>query len=257
MTDETNNKLVKVSHLLIVKDYIDDKDAKGLKVISVDNSTGNINFYKTEDGTGDPAYTITVADLMKDKYLDTTKTTVVNDFIWSDTTYPGSTNPSLNHKPVVVFAVANGDETIYSFASLEALIDVYTGVDGETANVTVSIDNKITVAVKISAEAGNTLTKKSDGLYVGAVGVSGKADVITEASRKADQILVDDGNGDLKASGKTIAEVKTEVTTAIVGTDTDTKDSATITGAKKYADSLVVGFEFATDEEIKAIFPTT
>lgn len=210
MAVETNDKFVKISQLKIVKDYIDEQDAKDLKTIAVDNATGKINFYKTEDGTGDPAYTITVADLIKDKYLDTTKTTVVNEFTWSETTYPGSTNPNLDGEPVVVFAVANGDETIYSFASLKALIDVYTGVDGETANVTVNPStNEITVAVKISAVANNAITKQTDGLHID---ITGKADKVAEASRKAEQLLVDDGNGNLKASGKTIAEMFAEYT---------------------------------------------
>lgn len=210
MAVATNDKLVKVSQLIIVKDYIDEQDAKGLKVIKTDATTGKINFYKTEDGSGEPAYTITVADLIKDKYLDTTKTTVVDNFTWSETAYPGSTNPGLDGQPVVIFAVANGDETIYSFASLKALIDVYTGVDGGTAKVTVdATTKKITVDVKVSTVEDNAITKQADGLHVD---ISGKADKVAEASRKADQILVDDGNGNLKASGKTIEEIFAERT---------------------------------------------
>ncbi len=221
MAVETNDKFVKVPQLVIVKDYIDEQDAKGFKTISVDNSTGKINFFKTEDGSGSPAYTITVADLIKDKYLDGTKTTVVNKFAWSDATYPGSANPNLDDKPVVVFAVANGDETIYSFASLEALIDVYTGVDGETAKVTVSDDNKITVDVKISEKENNAITQ-DNGLFVD---ISNKADKVADESRKADQILVDDGNGNPKGSSKTIAEMFAEYT----ATDEEFKEALGIT----------------------------
>lgn len=166
-----NEKHVTVGQVLSVKTYLAEQDTKALKSIAIDAASGDINFYKTEDGSGDPAYTVTVADFIKDKYLDTTKTTVVNEFAWSETTYPKSTNPNLDGKPVVVFAVANGDETIYSFASLAALIDVYEGVDGTTANVTVSATNKITVDVKVSAEADNVIETKADGLYVN---VSGK-----------------------------------------------------------------------------------
>lgn len=52
-----------------------------------------------------------------------------------------------------------------------SLVDVYTGAtsaDGSTT-VSVSSDNKITASVNVSADAGNKLVKKADGLYVDAV----------------------------------------------------------------------------------------
>ena len=51
------------------------------------------------------------------------------------------------------------------------LVDIYTGetsADGSTT-VSVSADNKITASVNVSADAGNKLVKKADGLYVDAV----------------------------------------------------------------------------------------
>ncbi len=111
-----------------------------------------------------------------DKYLDLTKTSIVENFAWSDTTYPGSTDPSLEGKSVLVLALKDKDETHYSFASLSPIIN-------------------------------------------------DKADKVVEASRKADQLLVDDGNGNLKASGKTIAEVFAEYT----ATDDEFKTALGIT----------------------------
>lgn len=251
LTTEQTNKLVKLGQLAkyqeLNKTYIDAADAKSFKAMTIDETNGQINFFKTEDGSGTPAYTVDITEIIKDKYLDLTKTAVVNEFAWSETNYPNSTNPNLDGKPVVVFVVTNGEESQYSFASLADLIDVYTGVDGETAKVSVSADNKITVEVKISAEVGNVITKKTDGLYVD---VSNKANIVGTDNVKADQILIDDGSGDIKASGKTIDEVKNE----IIGTDADTKDNNTVKGAKAYADSLISSIEYATDDEIAAIF---
>lgn len=47
-----------------------------------------------------------------------------------------------------------------------SLIDVYTGLATSTAEVTVSTDNKISVKVKVSAKADNSITLEEDGLYV-------------------------------------------------------------------------------------------
>ena len=66
----------------------------------------------------------------KNSFLDLTKTEFVENFTWSNTTYPGSTNPNLNGKPVLVLALKDEDENVaYSFINLEDLIDVYTGTD--------------------------------------------------------------------------------------------------------------------------------
>ena len=68
------------------------------------------------------------------------------------------------------------------------------------------------------AEEGNIIAAKEDGLFasVEAVDISGKADKLAnpedgEAVIKAGQILVDDGAGNLSASGKTIAELTNDI----------------------------------------------
>ena len=79
-----------------------------------------------------------IANLPEEQFLDLTKTEFVENFTWSNTTYPGSTNPNLNGKPVLVLALKDEDENVaYSFINLEDLIDVYTG----TAPITVSGSN--------------------------------------------------------------------------------------------------------------------
>lgn len=69
-----------------------------------------------------------IANLPEEQFLDLTKTEFVENFTWSNTTYPGSTNPNLDGKPVLVLALKDEDGNVaYSFINLEDLIDVYTG----------------------------------------------------------------------------------------------------------------------------------
>lgn len=83
-----------------------------------------------------------IAALPKEQFLDLTKTTFVQNFKWSSTTYPNSTNPGLEGKPVLVLALKNAqntsdttDDTIaYSFLNMYELVDTYTG----TSPITVS-----------------------------------------------------------------------------------------------------------------------
>lgn len=145
----------------------------------VDGNT--INLYTTADATGDVGFSF---DFPAELYLDQTKSTFVPSFTWSEESYPGSADPSLDGNPVFVFAVASSEGTIeYSFANMSSLVDVYT-VDSDTQHsTTISIDgNTIDVAVKISPASGNQLQLKEDGLYVAAVesvDASGKADKAT------------------------------------------------------------------------------
>lgn len=70
-----------------------------------------------------------------------------------------------------------------------SLIDIYTGVATPSAEVTVSDDNKISVTVKVSAKANNTLTIEEDGLYVSVPDAYSKAEV--DAKVKAVQDALD------------------------------------------------------------------
>lgn len=72
-----------------------------------------------------------LGNLPKEQFLDLAKTTFVQSFTWSSTTYPGSTNPNLNGKPVLVLALKNSsDNTVsYSFLNMYNLVDTYTAGD--------------------------------------------------------------------------------------------------------------------------------
>ena len=98
-----------------------------------------------------------------------------------------------------------------------ALVDIYTGASTSTADVTVSKDNKISVTVKASAEDGNLVQVKEDGLYVAPVDQSAKMD--KDADAVAGNLAKFDANGNaidggVKAGGATLAETPNSTTLA-------------------------------------------
>lgn len=184
---QTTNKVVGLKQLEtydgLIKQVIATESGKAFKDATVEGT--KIKFYKTLDHTDTPKEIDLPADALKDWFFDVTQAGVVNEFEWSDTLYPGSTNPNLDGKPVVVFALSKGTTTQYSFASLEALVDVYTGEDSTSATTTVnSTTNKIKTEVKISTKEGNSLSIDPDngGLYVSA---QAPIDFATEADINA------------------------------------------------------------------------
>lgn len=141
-----------------------------------------------------------------EQFLDSTSTNFVNSFTWSAETYPNTTNPSLDGKPVLVLALntktknatteAWEDSISYKFVSLNDLIDIYTGDTSDSTTVTIT-DNKVKVDVNISEDEDNCIEIRDDGLFVD---TSDKANVLVEDILE-DQVFIDDGNGDLKGSG--------------------------------------------------------
>lgn len=174
----------------------------------VDGNT--VHFYASADKTGDAAFTM---DFPVEMFLDQTKTAFVPKFAWSEETYPGSTNPNLNNKPVMVLAVKGDNDTVtYSFLNMAALVDTYKAkTEGKDASTTVTVEGyEIEVKVNISAEEGNQLQLKPDGLYVpkpAAVDLSGKADKATGATDG--NLAALDANGNLSDSGVAGADVLT------------------------------------------------
>ncbi len=133
---------------------------------SLDVTGNTVSFYTTADKSGTAAATL---DFPAEYVLDQAKTRLVSEFAWAAATYPGSTDPNLEGKPVLVLAVKDdGAAVTYSFLSMEKLMNVYT-VKGESkdASTTVVIDGyTIDVRVNISAAEGNQLQMKADGLFV-------------------------------------------------------------------------------------------
>lgn len=143
-------------------DKIATAGGEALKGVKSDGNT--IQFYTDQAMEGSATFTI---DLPEEYFLDQTKTVFVEAFTWSAETYPGSTNPELDGKPVLVLAVKSqdGSEVTYSFIDLEKMIDVYTGGQTQTATIAVS-GNEITATVRVSATAGNQIVANEDGLFV-------------------------------------------------------------------------------------------
>lgn len=157
--------------------------AAAFKSGKVDGNT--VSFFTSADQTGEAAFSM---DFPVEMFLDQAKTTFVAKFAWDETTYPGSTDPALNNKPVMVLAVKGSDDTCtYSFLNMAALVDTYSAADG-----TVTVDG-YTIKVNVSAEAGNRLVAKPDGLYVEREKVEGAV---------AGNLAGLDANGNLTDSGK-------------------------------------------------------
>ena len=199
-----------------IKTYIDSEKTKAIKAVAVKDNA--IKFYSNPAPADGTVADFTV-DIPTEYFLDQAKTVFIQKFAWSDTEYKGATNPNLEGKPVLVLAVKGDNNTVtYSFLNMETLVDTYAGEDTKSVTLKVSSDNKITADVKVSAESDNTLSVKDDGLYVAQLDISKKADKLvdpedasTDPVIKEGQILVDDGAGNLAASGKTIAELSSEI----------------------------------------------
>ena len=167
---------------------------KGNAIQYATYSNNTLSLFRNSTGTGTAAFSF---NLPEEMFLDQAHTEFVGDFEWSSTLYPGSTDPDLDGKPVMVLAV-KGDATnpTYSFIDMEALVDTYTGADDSI------VVSSYTIGVQIDPTAGNALTLVSGkGLRVD---ISGKADKVSGATSGNFAGL--DGNGNLTDSGKKAAD---------------------------------------------------
>lgn len=189
-----------------IKTWVDSEESLALKTALYNNNT--LTFYKKPNATVDDTADFTI-NLPEEQFLDQTKTTFVNEFVWSEELYPNSTNPNLDTEPVLVLAVKGDTDVVYSFISMNKLVKIYKA-STVASTVTLAIDdatNTISGEVNISADEGNLLEVGTDGgLYAKATDITGKADKLTDTDVKENQILLDDGNGNIKASGKDISE---------------------------------------------------
>lgn len=189
-----------------IKTWVDSEESLALKTALYNNNT--LAFYKKPNATVDDTADFTI-NLPEEQFLDQTKTTFVNEFAWSEELYPNSTNPNLDTEPVLVLAVKGDTDVAYSFISMNKLVKIYKA-STVASTVTLTIDdatNTISGEVNISADEGNLLEVGTDGgLYAKATDITGKADKLTDTDVKENQILLDDGTGNIKASGKDISE---------------------------------------------------
>lgn len=130
---------------------------------------------------------------------------------------------------------------------LNTLVDIYTGGTTNSATVTVSEDNVITVAVKVSAAEGNILVVNEDGLFVPAAApgeetLTGTAGVIPSSAAVKTYV-------DALANGA-VAD-NTAAIAAINNTDT-----GVLAQAKAYTDTLANGAVKDNTDAIAAINDT-
>lgn len=129
------------------------------------------------------------------------------------------------------------------------LVDTYTVADTSTVDMTLT-GNEIKADVKISADAGNQISAKANGLFVAATDVSGKMDKVT--AEDANEVIIAGADGNASASGKKIGaatlnaspnadtlatEAAVEAIRAALQTNIDGKMSNVATG---HADEILV-----------------
>lgn len=122
------------------------------------------------------------------------------------------------------------------------LVDTYTVESTDTVTLTM-IANKITAAVNISAEEGNSLVAKADGLYVPTVDVSGKMDKVADAV--SGNILITDENGQAIDSGKSFDDIAAN-TQIFIG---DSIENATAGSTPAKGDFCIVKKQIGTSNK--------
>ena len=141
-----------------------------------------------------------------------------------------------------------------------SLIDIYTGVATPSAEVSVSADNKISVSVRVSAKANNTLTLEEDGLYVSVPDAYTKTEVDTKAKIIQDALNTHakDTTVHITAAEREAWNVKVSQTelknshddaVSVAAADATKKADAALAGAKTYTD----GLNTAMDGRVKVV----
>lgn len=203
------NKLVKLASLKALAEKVNTEltpvKAAAIAAFKSGKVEGNkVKLFTSTDKTGVAAFEF---DFPVEMVLDQAKTAFVPQFTWSLETYPGSEDPGLNGKPVMVLAVKGSDGSVaYSFMGMAALVDTYKAkVSDKDASTTVTIAGyEVDVKVNISKELNNVLEVRADGLYVPKTDISGKADKVQPAVDGNFAGL--DASGNLIDSGKKAAD---------------------------------------------------
>ena len=196
------NKLVKLASLKALAERVNTELSTAFKSGKVEGN--KVKLFTSPDKTGVAAFEF---DFPVEMVLDQAKTAFVPQFTWSLETYPGSEDPGLNGKPVMVLAVKGSDGSVtYSFMGMASLVDTYKAkVSGKDASTTVTIAGyEVDVKVNISKELNNVLEVRADGLYVPKTDISGKADKVQPAVDGNFAGL--DASGNLIDSGKKAAD---------------------------------------------------
>lgn len=160
-------------------------------------------------------------------------------------------------KKTIDLILTSGDPVSIPVGSL---IDIYTGIATSTANVSVSADNKISVTVRVSAKANNSITIEDDGLYVAVPDAYTKAETDAKVKAATDALATHANNADIhvtteqkavwdaKVSTDQLASAKSEAISTAAA-DATKKADAALDSAKTYAD----GLNTAMDSRMKTV----
>ena len=251
-----------------VADYVNDKIAgvvggKGVFVTDVSYKSGVLSVAK-----GDAPITTTLTGVVHDATYDAETRTIslpvfggdaltINlgkDLVVTSGKYDAKTKE-------IQLTITSGDVIKIPVGSL---IDIYTGLATSTAEVTVSDDNKISVNVKVSAKANNSITIEEDGLYVAVPDAYTKAETDQKVKTVQDALTGHIGdtvahvtaeerktwNG--KVSTDQLAAAKSEAIAAAAADATSKADKA-LKDAKTYADGLNTAMDGRVKETEKAL----
>lgn len=141
-----------------------------------------------------------------------------------------------------------------------SLIDVYVGVATSTAEVSVSADNKISVKVRVSAKANNSITIEEDGLYVAVPDAYTKAEVDAKIKAVNDALTSHSGDTTVHITAAerkawndkpTQADLKSshDDAVSVAAADATKKADAALSSAKTYAN----GLNTAMDTRVKNV----
>ena len=130
----TTDNLVKVGQLQTALTRVNTELGATFRSASASGNT--VYFFNSKDSSGTAAFSF---DFPEEIYLSQTGTEIVSNFAWSAVTYPGSTNPNLEGKTVLVLAVrgtdANNPTVNYSFVDMANIVDI-SGKADKVANAT-------------------------------------------------------------------------------------------------------------------------
>lgn len=247
-----------------VKDYVSAKIAgavggDGIFVTEVSYASGNLTVKKGNDSenvalTGvvnNPTYDAETRKITLPVFGgDALEINLGKDLVVTSGSY-NSDNESIE------LVLTSGDKVTIPVGSL---IDIYTGAATSSASVSVSDDNKISVAVKVSATANNQITIEEDGLYVPLPDAYTKAQTDEKIKAVNDALSEHTGNADIHVTAEKKAEWDAKATTAQVATakqeaidaaatDATSKANQALADAKTYAD----GLNTAMDTRMQAV----
>ena len=237
-----NNKIAEVTGLLA--DYVSD--------VTYTSSTGNLSVTK-----GGEATTTMLSGVTHNPTYDQDTRTITLPIFGGDSlvislgkdlvVQSGHLSDDENS---IVLVLTSGDEITIPVGSL---IDVYTGLATQTASVTVSPTNEISVNVKVSATANNAIVVEEDGLYVPIPDSYTKAQVDEKIGVLNSSLTTHTGDTnvhvtaekqtewDAKATTEQVTQAKNEAiesATTTASADATTKANKALTDAKEYADEI-------------------